>query len=461
MHIVGLTDPGRVRASNEDYWLATVFDRGEQNPYGLDGLVIVADGMGGHESGEAASQIAARAVHASLSQAPRPGGPRSVEESLRDAFRKAHAALQALFSDRAEGGGTTLTVVAVRRNEWTMAHVGDSRACLFHRNGVRQLSRDHSLVAREVEAGRMTEEQARRSPFRSQLTQAVGRGPALEPDIERGRLGDDEFLVVCTDGLYEHVTEAELFEIAAEEMPAEELCRRAVALANERGGADNITLVVVAPGPAGKPLPRRPATRATLTFPAIDGGAAQTRRLPYVIPAALISLMLGLGVGLLTYRASSPPLQPGAVVPAQAPVEPTSPPPTSAPYPAGQEEYSYIPTTLTLSRPQGTVTVAVESGVIAEAELEGAAVLREGASGRTWTCKLGASQQRLLDDRKRDVEVVVLPGSGSGRGGDQPQPGSDRDKKMYHLKPGWYRVRLVVDHEPKRLFSILLKQAAR
>jgi len=351
MHIVGLSDPGRVRASNEDYWLATVFDRGEENPYGLDGLVIVADGMGGHESGEAASQIAVRAVHASLSQRPCSGGAKSIEDALRAAFDKAHSVLQALFADRPEGGGTTLTAVAIRGNEWIMAHVGDSRACLFHRDGVRQLSRDHSLVAREVEAGRMTEEQARRSPFRNQLTQAVGRGPSLEPAIEKGRLGQDEFLVVCTDGLYEHVPETELFETAAEGIDAEELCRRAVALANERGGTDNITIAVVAPGARGEPLPKGSATRATLTFPTVAGPGRSVWQTPYLIPAGLISLMLGLGVGLLTYRALSPTGAAADSQPSPSSLSPGRIPDRTTRFSGTSVQ---IPTVVTLSRREGT-----------------------------------------------------------------------------------------------------------
>lgn len=242
----GKTDQGKTRTNNEDAFL--VNDR--------LGLYAVADGIGGHEGGEVASRLAVDTLFGMLreqfagsrSAAVFDASPEADQylSSLRDAVALANTTVrQAAAQDPAlTGMGTTMTAVLLRPRTSVFVHVGDSRAYLFHDGTFRQLTNDHSLVAEQIRAGLITPEQARMSPYRHVITRSVGIHPEVHADFGMFELGQSDILLLCTDGLTEMVRDEEIARILSSEPPAasaENLIRRA----NDNGGVDNITVVVV------------------------------------------------------------------------------------------------------------------------------------------------------------------------------------------------------------------------
>jgi protein phosphatase len=242
----GVTDVGRRREHNEDSLL-------------LDpesGLFVVADGMGGHAGGGTASSIAVETVQKTVRAAkaeapaafaaPSPQDPghfpsmlrRAVEAASREIFRAAQE------DSSLAGMGTTVTAVLLAGRTAYLAHVGDSRCYLLRGPRIFQLSEDHSLVNEQLKAGAITEEEARSSRFRNIITRSVGFEEDVLVDMVGLEVEPGDVLVLCCDGLSNLVTEPEILEIAAG-APLDEAPERLVALANERGGDDNITVIVV------------------------------------------------------------------------------------------------------------------------------------------------------------------------------------------------------------------------
>ena len=242
----GNTDQGKTRTNNEDAFL--VNDR--------LGLYAVADGIGGHEGGEVASRLAVEALSGMLreqfagsrSTAAFDDSPEADQylSSLRDAIALANTTVrQAAAQDPAlTGMGTTMTAVLLRPRTSVFVHVGDSRAYLFREGTLRQLTDDHSLVAEQMRAGLITPEQARMSPYRHVITRSVGIHPEIHADFGMFELEKNDILLLCTDGLTEMAKDDDIARILSSETPAaaaESLIRRA----NDNGGVDNITVVVV------------------------------------------------------------------------------------------------------------------------------------------------------------------------------------------------------------------------
>jgi protein phosphatase len=242
----GNTDQGKTRTNNEDAFL--VNDR--------LGLYAVADGIGGHEGGEVASRLAVEALSGMLrkqfagsrSTAAFDDSPEADQylSSLRDAIALANTTVrQAAAQDPTlTGMGTTMTAVLLRPRTSVFVHVGDSRAYLFRDGTLRQLTDDHSLVAEQMRAGLITPEQARMSPYRHVITRSVGIHPEIHADFGMFELEKNDILVLSTDGLTEMVKDDDIARILSNETPAvsaERLIRRA----NDNGGVDNITVVVV------------------------------------------------------------------------------------------------------------------------------------------------------------------------------------------------------------------------
>ncbi|HLW17699.1 MAG TPA: Stp1/IreP family PP2C-type Ser/Thr phosphatase [Actinomycetota bacterium] len=242
-----LTDVGRVRERNEDAAFAG------------DHVFAVADGLGGHRAGEVASDLALGSVRA-LDQAE----PRAAAKQVADAVRDGNKAVH----DRAEGDeslrgmGTTMTAVVISGNTAFIAHVGDSRCYLIRAGQITQLSRDHTLVARMVSEGRLTPEQAEAHPQRSVLTRALGADKDVDVDESRITLIDGDRLLLCSDGLTGMLSNDEIRDYATSGSDLDEICQRLVDAANERGGQDNITVVLIDIGdsahPGRKPHRARP-----------------------------------------------------------------------------------------------------------------------------------------------------------------------------------------------------------
>jgi protein phosphatase len=257
----GLTDVGRRRDHNEDALLVD------------DELLLygVADGMGGHAGGGTASRLAVetvqRTVRAARAAAPGAFAPAPPDASalpgvLRGAVEQAcaviHAAAQA--DPELAGMGTTVTAVLLDGRSAFVAHVGDSRCYLLRDGRIHQVSEDHSLVNEQVKAGAITADEAKHSRFKNIITRSVGFEESVQVDLMGLELQGDDALVVCCDGLSNLVDDPEILELVSS-TPLDETPARLVALANQRGGDDNITVIVVRarePDTAGA-APRSPA----------------------------------------------------------------------------------------------------------------------------------------------------------------------------------------------------------
>ena len=239
------TDIGLRRVRNEDHyglWLPE--DPAVRGRRGA--LLVIADGMGGARAGDVASHLAVDAVLGTYRDAP--GGPL---EGLRLAFTAANQVVyaQSLAHPDRGGMGTTLTALLLREGEAFLAHVGDSRAYRVRGGMATALSVDHSLVAQLVRDGLLTADQARVDPRRNVVTRSVGVAPVVEPDVERigEALRDGDTLLLTTDGLHGLVSDEEL-GAAGSDPDLDAVCGRLVALARQRGGPDNITVIAARVG---------------------------------------------------------------------------------------------------------------------------------------------------------------------------------------------------------------------
>lgn len=252
--IAARSDTGRVRKNNQDAVYTGVIDL----PGGRQAhLCLVADGMGGAAAGEYASRLAADVSRAYLERESIDHPPLTDDAwqtLLRDAAR---AANQRVYDDsRADtsrrGMGTTLTIAIIIGDRLHIASVGDSRAYLLNNGGVTadgapsaQLTSDHSLVARLVDIGQLTPEQARIHPQRNILYRSIGTDPSVDVDTRSEQLEPGDVVLLCSDGLVNHVGDEELVQIALGEANLDQAVARLVSLANERGGRDNISVVMV------------------------------------------------------------------------------------------------------------------------------------------------------------------------------------------------------------------------
>lgn len=233
------SDVGRVRSENQDDYGRFPELRAERDG---DQLFVVADGMGGHEDGGRASRTAVEAARDAYFAEPR----RPAEERLRHALEAANLRV---YEQAHAGGvpkkmGTTCTALAIIEGGAFLAHVGDSRAYLVHKRGISQLTQDHTLVGALRREGVLTEAEAERHPQRHALVRAIGIEPEVEVDVQRlDPLAPGEAILLCSDGLA-HVSNVEIRDIVRAETP-QQAAETLVALANERGGHDNVTVLIV------------------------------------------------------------------------------------------------------------------------------------------------------------------------------------------------------------------------
>jgi serine/threonine protein phosphatase PrpC len=251
--VAARTDVGQVRQVNEDTFYTGTFSTSEQI---LGTLLLVADGMGGHASGEIASGLARETVKRELTAAiaiNEPSEDAAWASVLRHVVQVANQRVfdRAGTSGDSHGMGTTLTLAVVSGRRVHLAHVGDSRAYLLNPSGVNaegstliQLSSDHSIVARLVDIGQITPEQARVHPQRNMIYRSLGTDAHIDVDTLSHPLAPGDVLLLCSDGLTGHVADEELARAVFEEAHEDAACERLVALANQRGGRDNISVVI-------------------------------------------------------------------------------------------------------------------------------------------------------------------------------------------------------------------------
>lgn len=243
---VAATDVGRRRAHNEDAFLVDE----------TLGLYVVADGMGGHAAGDVASAEAVDAVFNMVfrdrAKLQRLTGGDHASESIRQAKRLLESAVQsatymvfglAQHAPDQRGMGTTVSALAIAGKHAITAQVGDSRVYLVRDGKATQVTEDHTLVAWQIKHGILTEEEAEASPHRNVITRAVGSKDYVQVDVNVFEVLPGDSYLVCTDGLHGYLRDDEIPAIVA--LGPETASKRMIALANERGGKDNITAVVV------------------------------------------------------------------------------------------------------------------------------------------------------------------------------------------------------------------------
>lgn len=237
MRAYAVTDVGKSRSVNQDCVFASV------NPVGpLSNLFMVADGMGGHKSGDFASRYLVRGLNAYIESA---GGPAAAV--LTEGIEKINRELYELSAQRPEyaGMGTTLVAATIQDGTLYVANVGDSRLYLVRRDGLRQVTRDHSFVEEMVSLGRMERYSPSYNEKKNIITRAVGIDEDVYPDIFEVELEAGDYILLCSDGLSNMVDNGDLFRLSFLPGSLERKAESMVSLANERGGKDNISVVLV------------------------------------------------------------------------------------------------------------------------------------------------------------------------------------------------------------------------
>ena len=228
------TDKGKVREINEDYVLTMVADEFS--------LLIIADGMGGHNAGEIASQTASTFIRDYIFE--KYNEYENKEEILRDAVVSANAKVyeNSLTDVKLKGMGTTITCCILAQDKLFLSHVGDSRAYIINKEGINKITQDHSYVQELLDNGSITENEAIKHPQRNVITRAVGVEKYVVVDTKTLEFNDNDILLLCTDGLSNYISNEDIYKIVMDkkESAADEL----VNIANENGGSDNISVII-------------------------------------------------------------------------------------------------------------------------------------------------------------------------------------------------------------------------
>jgi protein phosphatase len=257
IRVFGQSDVGKTRDHNEDNYLVADLTRKDNTPPAAEReyelgerglLLVVADGMGGAAAGELASEMATETIYKKLVGAwlaeEEATGQRfayRMKEAVESANLEIHAYAKSHPENR--GMGTTTTAVGILGDHIYVTQVGDSRAYLIRGGEAHQITKDQSLMQRLVEAGELTEEEAAQSERRNIILQALGPDPRIKVDLTHQEVRRGDLLVLCSDGLSGQVKKEEIAQAAMEARDLSAACTRLIAMANERGGPDNITVV--------------------------------------------------------------------------------------------------------------------------------------------------------------------------------------------------------------------------
>ncbi len=236
--VAARTDVGMVRSGNEDNFHADATM--------ARGIFIVADGMGGHAAGEVASEMAVQIVTRELApvhDVREASAPERMAESLRVANRAIYERM--LTESDKQGMGTTASVLLVTHGHYLIGQVGDSRVYLLRDGLLTQITKDHSYVQEQVDAGFLTPEQARYHPYSNVITRCVGAGDSVEPDVYSGEMAVGDVYLVASDGLTGMVDDRRLQTMLLARSGPGRIVDALIAEANGRGGLDNITAIVI------------------------------------------------------------------------------------------------------------------------------------------------------------------------------------------------------------------------
>lgn len=284
IEVFGKTDLGRTRDHNEDRFLVADLTRREASlqstvrahDVGERGsLFVVADGMGGAAAGEVASQMATETIYDQMVKGwgTEPDlTPQRFAYRLKEAVETANRQIHSYGAAHPEvrGMGTTTTAVGLLGDRVFLTQVGDSRAYLIRHGEAVQLTKDQSLMQRLVEAGELTEEEAEKSERKNIILQALGPDARVKVDLTHQEVRRGDILVLCSDGLSGSVKKEEIAEIATRERDLQGACDRLIALANERGGPDNITVILARFDGEGLRPPEASAEVGHQVYPLID-----------------------------------------------------------------------------------------------------------------------------------------------------------------------------------------------
>lgn len=230
----GKTDKGKVRENNEDNF----FSDNEK------GIFIVADGMGGHGYGEVASETTVKAIEEFFNKNPISEiSKENIEEYLKTAVLFANNKLLKKQMQY-ENMNSTVVFAIADKSGFHLCHVGDSRAYLINKKEIRQLTEDHSVVMEMVKKGMIKKEEARKHPLKNRLLQGVG-SKEIKPDYNYCNVKKDDKILLCSDGLWDMLEDYEIKNIVNQDKKVSEICNELIKDANEKGGEDNITVVLV------------------------------------------------------------------------------------------------------------------------------------------------------------------------------------------------------------------------
>ena len=226
MKMYGATDIGLVRSTNQDKFY---IDKSLK-------WAVVADGMGGHNGGEMASSMAVEEIKKSMLQGV----------GLKESISNSNALVYKTSVENPElaGMGTTVVLCEIVGNRANIAHVGDSRAYLYRDGVIKQITKYHSIVQQLIDSGTITEEQAKYHPQRNLITRAVGTEKNISVDYETLEFKENDYILICSDGLSSYVEESEIVDIIAN-TKASETVNKLIDAANNSGGKDNVTVVLI------------------------------------------------------------------------------------------------------------------------------------------------------------------------------------------------------------------------
>lgn len=233
------TDVGQLRQLNQDYVFTSVYPLGA-----LKNLFLVADGMGGHKAGDYASKCAVDTIIEMCSQSR----GMEIAKAISDAVSEANARIRrkAMEDENMIGMGTTLVLCTIEEDNLTVANIGDSRLYIVSKtDGIRQITRDHSLVEEMVRMGGIDRISARNHPDKNIITRAVGASSNVNIDFFEVPLKNEDIVLLCSDGLSNMVDDDELLSVVTGEAELEDIASELIRRANEHGGSDNISVVLI------------------------------------------------------------------------------------------------------------------------------------------------------------------------------------------------------------------------
>ncbi|WP_174733882.1 Stp1/IreP family PP2C-type Ser/Thr phosphatase [Mesobacillus harenae] len=240
MKAVFMTDKGKVRLHNEDNGGVYLNRDGHR-------LAVVADGMGGHRAGDVASDLTAKSLQSFWEETSNIQTAESAESWLRESINKVNSLLfeHAQNNKECEGMGTTVVAVITTELFSVVANIGDSRCYIKNDAGFQQMTEDHSLVNELVRSGQISREDAEHHPRKNVLLRALGTENSVQMDIKTIMFEEGDLLLLCSDGLSNKVAQTEMEEVLSQTSPLEDRGAELIALANQYGGEDNITLAIL------------------------------------------------------------------------------------------------------------------------------------------------------------------------------------------------------------------------